>query len=121
MYTDLVKNHIKKAMTLAEVEELVGTTDLVKYCMHKDIKCMKYSMGTCYSGYTMAHGWLVVCFDKSYKVVSVGRSGNSNEYETWTCDKHLISCGPKSCICCFKERILQYQVAVDCPFHLDRW
>jgi hypothetical protein len=109
-------------MTLAEVENLLGETELVSYCMDKEIKCLTYSMGTCYGdSWGLSHGWFEVCFDKVLKVVSTGRSGNNSEYVEEICDKNYISCGLKSCSCHFKESILPYQQYIDCPFDIDRW
>jgi hypothetical protein len=117
MYTDLVNNHIKKGMTLTQIEELVGQTNLIQYCIYKDIKCMAYSMGTCYAGYGVAHGWLEVCFDKSHKVVSAGRSVNNSEYGKEVCNENLISCYLKGCHCYFAKS----KKWEDCPFEIQRW
>ena len=74
MYHDLTRNYLKKNMTIKEVEDLLGPTNLWRYCKNQKIKCAYYSMGICYSNVlSIVPMDLFPCFNRKGKLVTYDR------------------------------------------------
>ena len=125
MYEDLRDNHLKRGITIAAVEGLLGNTELITYCIDKKIKCLEYYMGTCSTG----SGVLEICFDETLQAISVGRDGHYSSSKL--CGDKSIGCSKKlygyktasnlsngyGCICYLNED----HISEKCPFEVNMW
>jgi hypothetical protein len=117
MYDDLVKNHLKKGMTLKEVEELLGEEKPDVYCVDKKIKCSTYHMGTCYaSALTWSSDFLEICFNDKEKVIGFGREGF---YED-VCENKFFWCPSDEEKCKYFMKKDQ-AMGEKCTFEVNRW
>jgi hypothetical protein len=74
MYHDLIKNYLKKGMTIKEVENLLGPIDHWYYYKSDKQKCTGYHMGICYSNaITVVPMILFTCFNKRENLIRFGR------------------------------------------------
>ena len=118
MFDDLTRNHLKKGMKLREVEELLGAVNkrVVHYCIGKKIKCVAYSMDTCYvSSWTISLGSVGICFNDKQEVMKFGKGYLNNKL----CDKGEIVCSPirTKCECYINDKLN----GEECDFEVDRW
>lgn len=116
MYSDLVKNHLKKGMHLDDVEKLLGKTDYISYCMDKKNKCHVYTLGICYiDSFGMSHGNLVICFDEKSKLVKSGKKYLDREF----CDYRALYYGSDGNPRCYTKKD-QFNEE-KCPVKIDPW
>jgi hypothetical protein len=74
MYHDLTWNHLKKGMSIKEVESLLGEINEWLYCKDKRIKCHNYGMGVCYgNAWSRVPMSLYACFNEKGKLVTYDR------------------------------------------------
>jgi len=97
MYGDLVKNYLKKGMTVVEVENLLGKSKHYYYCLHKQIKCANYDMGNCViNSLTIRPEDLQICFNKEQQVIKISKDSGIGEY----CPYHEhASCWHEDVLC----------------------
>ena len=74
MYHDLTRNHLRKGMTIKEVENLLGAIDDWEYCKNGKIKCAYYGMNVCYSNaLSIVPMSLITCFNRKGKLITYDR------------------------------------------------
>ena len=79
MYHDLTRNHLKKGMSIKEVENLVGEINDWGYCTDKKTKCSMHLMGVCYSNaLSIVNMVLYICFDRNHRLVTYARERPCN-------------------------------------------
>ncbi len=122
MYDDLSKNHLRKGMKFKEVEDLLGKDYLLKYCLNKKVKCIKYALGTCYaSSWTLSHGWINICFDSNQEIVRF----DNKIFEEKICDWKNSAYFDKGEWECVNKRIREDGTVCSntkkCPVEIEPW
>lgn len=116
MYGDIIKHHIKKQMTVTEVEQLLGSPNSYKYCLNKKIKCADYRMGNCVmNSITIDPGHLQVCFNEKQRVIKFSRDNLLDKY----CPEHLNAYCSKSHLDCWCSKPNSLGPSYDCK--IDKW
>jgi hypothetical protein len=74
MYHDLTRNHLRKGMTIKQVEELLGEEYRWRYSKDGKVKCVSYVMGVCYSNaLSIVPMSLYACFNRSGVLIRYDR------------------------------------------------
>jgi hypothetical protein len=124
MYDDLSTNHLRLGMKLEEVEKLLGPERAI-YCLEKRIKCLSYSLNTCYaSAWTISSGWLDICFNHRQEVIKWGKHGNAGpELYGTICDyKYAWFSSSKGYIC--EDGRIQFErgvISEKCSHEIEKW
>ncbi|NRA73410.1 MAG: hypothetical protein HRU36_01515 [Rickettsiales bacterium] len=119
MYSDIVKNRVKKKMKLAEVKAILGEPDLEYYCYgSRKIKCIKYFLGPCYENvFTTKYDYLVGCFNSKHEAI---RFGDKLDLDKKFCSRGKIYCEKDGKCRCFIEENGKISGG-KCDFEVDRW